>query len=135
MWKTASARVYLILLGVVFLASCSMAGLQTGEKFLSARDDFNQRLRWQDYQGAARHLAVEQRTLFLEKYSGGEDLRFVAVEPASADLSEENRRAETVTVLQYYRLPSAVVKTFQLKQEWLFENNSWKVVSPFPELP
>jgi hypothetical protein len=134
MVKTAK-KAYLILLAAVFLASCSMAGMHSGERFLSARDDFSQRLRWQDYQGAARHLAAEQRSTFLEKYSGRDDLRFVAVEPISADLGDENRSAKTLTVLQYYRLPSAVVKTFQLSQEWVFEENSWQIVSPFPELP
>jgi hypothetical protein len=134
MVKTAK-KAYLILLAAVFLASCSMAGMHSGERFLSARDDFSQRLRWQDYQGAARHLAAEQRSTFLEKYSGRDDLRFVAVEPISADLGDENRSAKTLTVLQYYRLPSAVVKTFQLRQEWVFEENSWQIVSPFPELP
>jgi hypothetical protein len=50
-------------------------------------------------------------------------------------MSEGNKRAKTVTMLEYYCLPSVVVQRYRLEQEWAFEDKSWKIVSPFPELP
>lgn len=127
-------RLYMILFGAVLLVSCSLA-VRPGDSFLSSRDDFAQRLRWQDYPGAARYLAEPERSAFLEQLTNLNDLRFVGVEPESAELSDENRQAVTLTVLEYYRLPSVVVQKFRLRQEWVFQENAWRVVSPFPELP
>jgi hypothetical protein len=133
---TTWGKLYLILLGSVLLASCATAtGMQAGNLFMSARDDFSQRLRWQDYQGAARYLPVEARSAFLEQFVGQEDLRFVAVEPVSADMGDQNQHAETLTVLEYYRLPSVVVRKYRLRQKWTFKDGVWQIDSPFPELP
>ena len=135
-----SCRVYAMLLVVVLLSSCSWA-VRPGETLLDARDDFAQRLRWQDCNGAGRYLAPEQKAEFLESCQADEDLHFVSVEPQSVDLSDDERQADTVTLLEYYRLPSVVVKKYRLRQEWSYQQGEgmkqgfWQVVSPFPELP
>ena len=135
-----SSRVYAMLLVVVLLSSCSWA-VRPGESLLDARDDFAQRLRWQDCSGAGRYLAPEQKAAFLESCQTDQDLRFVGVESQSVDLSDDQRRADTVTQLEYYRLPSVVVKKYRLRQEWSYRESEgmkqgvWEVTSPFPELP
>lgn len=133
-------RVYSMLLMVVLLSSCGLAA-RPGETMLDARDDFIQRLRWQDCNGVGRHLAPKQKEVFLESCLADEDLRFVSVQPQSVELSDDKRKADTVTVLEYYRLPSVVVKKYRLRQEWFYRQGEgmkqgvWQVVSPFPELP
>lgn len=133
-------RVYAMLLMVVLLSSCSWA-VRPGETLLDARDDFTQRLRWQDCNGAGRYLAPEQKEAFLENCQVDEDLRFVNVEAQSVELSDDKRQADTVTLLEYYRLPSVVVKKYRLNQEWVYQQGEgmkqgvWQVVTPFPELP
>ncbi len=137
---TRYGRVFSMLLVVVLLSSCGWAA-RPGETLLDARDDFTQRLRWQDCNGAGRYLAPEQQEAFLENCQVDEDLRFVNVEAQSVELSDDKRQADTVTLLEYYRLPSVVVKKYRLKQEWVYQQGEgmkqgvWKVVSPFPELP
>jgi hypothetical protein len=133
-------RVYAMLLMVVLLSSCSWA-VRPGETLLDARDDFTQRLRWQDCNGAGRYLAPEQKEAFLLNCQVDEDLRFVNVEAQSVELSDDKRQADTVTLLEYYRLPSVVVKKYRLNQEWVYQQGEgmkqgvWQVVTPFPELP
>ncbi len=129
-WK----RLYLITLCAVMLVGCSMA-MRPGDSFVKARDDFAERLRWGDYQGAGRYLEEEMRIAFLERFFEMEDLRFVQVDPISAELTDENRRAVSWIALEYYRLPSVVVQKYRLRQEWTFSEGAWRIVSPFPELP
>ena len=137
---TTYRRVYPILLVAVLLVSCAMV-VPPGETFLTARADFTQRLRWHDYPGAGRYLEPQHQSAFLEAYRGDEDLRFVAVQPQSVDFSEDNRRAETVTLVEYYRLPSVVVRKYRLRQEWRYRQGEgmkqgvWQITSSFPELP
>jgi hypothetical protein len=134
-----SGRVYAMLL-VVLLSSCGWA-VRPGETLLDAQNDFAQRLRWQDCSGAGRYLAPESQSAFIESCQAGEDLRFVSVEPQSVDLSDDQRQADTVTLLEYYRLPSVVVKKYRLRQQWSYRQGEgmkqgvWQVVSPFPEMP
>lgn len=137
---TRYGRVYSMLLMVVLLSSCGLAA-RPGETMLDARDDFAQRLRWQDCSGAGRYLAPEHKEAFLESCQANEDLRFVGVQPQSVTLSDDQEKADTVTLLEYYRLPSVVVKKYRLRQEWVYQQSDvmkqgvWQVVSPFPELP
>jgi len=135
-----SARVYLMLLVVVLLSSCGWA-VRPGETLLDARDDFTQRLRWHDCNGAGRYLASEVQNAFLESCETDEDLHFVHVEPQSLDFSDDQRQADSVTLLEYYRLPSVVVKKYRLRQQWAYRQGEgmkqgiWQITSPFPELP
>ncbi|MEZ4484402.1 MAG: hypothetical protein R2864_07330 [Syntrophotaleaceae bacterium] len=112
---TGYGRVYAMLLVVVLLSSCSLA-VRPGDSLLEARDDFSQRLRWQDCNGAGRYLAPEQKADFLERCQADEDLHYVGVETQSVELSDDQRQADTVTLVEYYRLPSVVVKKFRLRQ-------------------
>ncbi len=129
-WK----RLYLVALCAVMLSGCSLVA-RPGDSFVSARDDFAERLRWGDYQGAGRYLEEEVRIAFVERFSDTEDLRFVQVDPVSAEMTDENQRAVSWTMLEYYRLPSVVVQKYRLRQEWAFRDGAWRIVSPFPELP
>lgn len=137
---TRYGRVYSILLMVVLLSSCGLAA-RPGETMLESRDDFIQRLRWQDCNGAGRYLAAEHKEAFLERCQADEDLHFVGVQPQSVALSDDQRQADTVTLLEYYRLPSVVVKKYRLRQEWAYRQGEgmkqgfWQIVDPFPELP
>lgn len=130
-----------ISLAAVLLVSCGMTVRSPKDTFLTARDDFSKRLRWQDCNGASRYLVAEQKMDYLESCQGTEDLRLVHVEAQASVLAEDNRSAETVILLEYYRLPSVVVKKHRLRQQWKYrqddpnKSGSWEITSPFPELP
>lgn len=136
---TTVARGLLILTAAVLLLSCGMV-VRPAKEFSDASQDFMARLRWKDYNGAAGHLTEEHRSDFLERFSQAGDLNIVDVHLESVDFSGENR-AETWTVLEYYLLPSAAVKTFRLRQEWSYEGGDryrpgvWRIITPFPPFP
>jgi hypothetical protein len=131
---TRYGRVYAMLLMVILLSSCSWAA-RPGKTLLDARDDFAQRLRWQDCNGAGRYLVPESQEAFLESCQADDDLHFVSVEPLSVELGDDQRQADTVILLEYYRLPSVVVKKHRLRQEWVFQDDNWRIKSTFPNLP
>jgi hypothetical protein len=51
------------------------------------------------------------------------------------ELGDDQRQADTVILLEYYRLPSVVVKKHRLRQEWVFQDDNWRIKSTFPNLP
>ncbi len=137
---TTSSRVCAFLLVATLLVSCGMA-VRPAETFLTARDDFSEALRWQDCSGAGRYLAAEYQSELPDSGQSDEDLRVVGVQPQSVEFGEDHRSAETVTLLEYYRLPSVVVKKHRLRQQWSYrqddrlKSGSWQITSPFPRLP
>ncbi len=133
-------RVLSLLLVTALLASCGVL-IRPAETFLSSQDDFGNRLRWRDCSGAGRYLAAEHKSEFLEFCLSDDNLHFVSVESQGVTLAEDQRSAETVTLVEYYRLPSMVVKKYWLEQQWRYhqpddnKNGSWQITSPFPLLP
>ncbi len=129
-----------ILLSFVLLGGCARA-MRPADGFRSAHTDFSQRLRWKDCGGAGRYLTEPYRSDFLESCRSDGDLQFVLVEVQSVILAEDHRSAETVTLVQYYRLPSTVIKSYHLEQQWVYRQGgggkfgNWEIDSPFPELP
>jgi hypothetical protein len=122
---------FLILL---LLAACA-ASSRPQEQFQTVSFDYLQRLRWHDYHGVARHLAVEHREDFLDRFLYRSDLRFTDVRLDHVEVGPEKDRIVTHVVLEYYLLPSATVKTLPLRQEWLHDPKAgWQMVTPLPPL-
>ncbi len=138
--NTRYRQLYPMLLALVLLGGCAGA-MRPAEGFRSAYSDFGQRLRWKDCGGAGTYMAEPHRAEFQETCRSDGDLQFVLVEPQSVILAEDHRSAETITLVQYYRLPSTVIKTHRLEQQWVYRQGSggkfgnWEIDSPFPELP
>lgn len=122
------------------LVCCGWAA-RPADGFDDARRDFAQRLRWKDFQGAARHLAEEHREAFLAQFSGLDDLNIVDVSYDAVEPRQEVGEAEAWLVLEYYLLPSATVKKLRLHQEWAYlggdrlHSGRWQVTSVFPTFP
>lgn len=131
-------RVLSLLGGAVFLlllTGCA-AVHPSGESLHAASHDFLLRLRWQDYPGAARHLAEEERGAFLGRFLHLGDLRITDVRLDGVDLSPEGDRAVSHVTVEYYLLPSPVVKTLPLRQEWVRHPSAgWQIVTPVPPFP
>lgn len=122
------------------LLCCGWAA-RPADGFDDARRDFAKRLRWKDFQGAARHLAEEHREPFLAQFSGLDDLNIVDVSYDAVEHRPEDGGAEAWLSLEYYLLPSATVKKLRLHQEWAclggdsLYPGSWQITSVFPPFP
>lgn len=104
-------------------------------------NDFVQRLRWRDYSGAANHVEETRRSAFLAWAGRLEALQLVDGRLESFVLKDNDQRAEAVAVLDYYRLPSARVRSWQLLQQWEYQGagkltpGTWQLISAFPDPP
>lgn len=130
----------LLLPGILLLAACSTIE-PPATRFPVTADDFLQRLRWGDFQGASQHLAGEYREDFLQQFTPLKDLHITDVRLEASTLREKDRRMVTWAVLEYYLLPSITIKTFRFQQEWALQKTDphlpgeWVVVTPFPRFP
>lgn len=111
------------------------------ETFRRASSDFTQRLRWQDYQGAARHFSEPRRDYFLKQFKGQKDLHITEVRLESADYLPDEKRMDSTIMIEYYLLPSVVVKTFRCPLQWdlfpsgEYQPGEWRITSVFPSFP
>ncbi|ALC18145.1 hypothetical protein DSOUD_3428 [Desulfuromonas soudanensis] len=128
------------LFALFFLCSCGVMARSEADLTRESRD-FSQRLRWGDFQGAARHLADPYRDDFLALFQGISDLQIVDVRVEKIDQPLSELEGEVEMVLEYYQLPSIRVKEFRFRQLWRYEGGTryhaglWQVVSPFPPFP
>ncbi len=107
-----------------------------------ALDDFMRALRLEEYSAAASHLIPEHQPAFLETFAPlSKDLTIIDVRLERIDITEEGRQADVALELEYYLLPSAVVKSFHFEQTWVYleggkkEPSHYLVETPFPPFP
>ena len=129
---------------VLLMTGCGMlpAKILTPEsQFVRVQDDFMQRLRWRDVQGAANHFTAPHRESFLQHFSEADELNITDVRLLSAEYVAEGERMETELEVEYFLLPSVTVKTFRFQQQWGFFRSGeklpgkWRITSHFPEFP
>ncbi len=140
MQPTGSKKWLTLALLVALLWGCGALVLPGRELPLTSTD-FHQRLRWQDYQGAARHLTDKHRPEFLSHFKSREDLHIVDVRLDTMEYVDGATTAVTETVLEYYQLPSVTVKKHRFRQQWEYQGGdryhpgTWRIISPFPVFP
>jgi hypothetical protein len=125
------------------LAGCALSSqvVSPESQFLKTQDDFMQRLRWRDYQGAAKHFTEPHQAGFLQQFRQADDLNVTNVRLESAKYAAEGEQMATVVAVEYFLLPSATLKTYRLEQQWSYfrehENlpGEWRITSLFPAFP
>jgi hypothetical protein len=128
---------WLTVLVVMFVAACATLP-KAGETFPEVTHDFATRLRWGDYSGVAHYLTPENRSVFLEEFGNNEDLNIVDVRYDSMEEGKADKRATTCLRVEYYRLPSTVIKTSRFCLDWSYLGinsgapGGWQVLSPIP---
>lgn len=121
------------------LGACSMSSLpdQRG-RLVSSVQDFTQRLRWLDINGAADYFEKMPGKRFREMFDEADDLHIVDVQVNQVDMTD----SDSATVdfeYQYYELPSVTVQTRKVEQAWRLHNGAgsrvgeWKIASDFPD--
>lgn len=127
----------------LILAGCALTDkvVTPENQFVRVQDDFMQRLRWKDYQGAARHFSEANREAFLQQFRQADDLNVTDVRLESLEYQAENQQMQTEIVIEYFLLPSATVKTFRVEQQWHYFHDEqsatgeWRITSHFPAFP
>ena len=131
-----------LLLAAAMLVSCSMPMMEKGNQLEVSVRDYLQRLRWKDFYGAAVFMKEEYREDFLTRMKGIEGLHLVNVTLIHMEPGNKQDEYQTVATIEYYILPSLVLKEKELRQNWvIFKADSWgsmaawMIDSPFPEFP
>jgi len=129
-----------LLAGCAELGDLSGVGKGRGA-FTMLSEDFVQRLRWQDYVGAAAHLTEPNRQAFLDRFRKDRGLKITDVRLESLVFADQGSRADGELVVEYYRLPSLTVKTARFPVRWSFYGPDeptpvgWKITMINPHLP
>jgi hypothetical protein len=127
-------KLYLILL-LAILPACA-AGLKPADSFGEVHKEFAKRLMWRDYDSAASFMDESCREDFLDKFDERGDIQVLEARPTLVQFEGSDRqRAVTRLDVDYYRLPSNALKTLQVRLEWQYQDKTWQIVSPFPDLP
>jgi len=93
-------------------------------------EQFNQRIRWKDFRGAARHIVPERREAFLKARRDMNDERDLSItdfEVLEVTQSPDGLRATVTTRFQWMRLPSATEQTATVSSEFVFQNGTWQL--------
>ena len=128
-----------VLLVSAVVGGCSMLNLpdQRGQ-LVGNVQDFTQRLRWLDINGAADYFEKDPGNRFREMFAEADDLHIVDVRVIRVDMTHPDS-AMVNFEYQYYELPSVTVQTRKVEQEWILDNESgrgageWKIASDFPD--
>jgi len=132
----------LLLSGLILVGLCACAALlNPGGDWPGIGNDFLKQLRWGEYSAAAAFFADEQQESLRTQTETRERLQIVEVKLESWKLSDDDKKADTVMVIDYFRLPSATIRHVTMRLQWEFQETrkgmpgSWRIVSPFPAFP
>jgi hypothetical protein len=126
------------------LASCSLGELvnSPADQGQQSLDTFVKALRVAEFSAAATCLKPENRKAFLETFDPLEkDLTIVDVRIEEIVVAADGRQADVQLEIDYFLLPSAVVKTFQFDHTWIYvaaeksTNAYYVITTPFPPFP
>lgn len=134
-------KLRLLLSALSFLGLFACVGLFTpGGDWPGIGKDFLKQLRWGEYAAAAAFFAEDQQGSLRAQTETRERLQIVEVKLDSWNLSDEDRTADTVMTIDYYRLPTATIRHATVRLQWAYQETgkgmpgSWRIVSPFPPL-
>ncbi len=120
-----------ILLLALLGGACAHTPKSTGMEGLKpVVEQFNQRIRWKDFRGAARHIVPERREAFLKarrELQDDRDLSITDFEVLEVTEEPDRLRATVTTRFQWMRLPSATEQTATVTSEFVFQNGTWQL--------
>lgn len=81
-----------------------------------------------DYRTMASLLEARLQAAFLADSDATEkNLSVTEIELLSMTMSADGDRAETLSRLSYYELPSTVVKTETVRVHWIYQETEWRI--------
>lgn len=96
--------------------------------------DYNQMLRWREFENACTTFAEKGfREECLKRSMDDRDVSITDYRIRSREIDVEKGEATLVVEIDYYRLPSNRVRTVIYRQKWTYEEKSgWRVTNLFP---
>lgn len=127
---------------LVIIIGCSKQLQPVGKIGDLSRKDFMKALRWKQYQEAANFMLPEYQDDFVATFSElRDDLHISDVRLIKSNFLQEGHRVETTMEMDYFLLPSVVVKTFTFEQVWLYhqgnddKSGKFLIITSFPQFP
>lgn len=107
------------LVAAVALAGCASSKGRAGEQLHLASLELHDSLQFGDYRVIAQRLPYELRADFLARAYGVENsLSILELTTISVDVEPDGERAQTLTRISWYELPSTTVKTENVFVHW-----------------
>ncbi len=128
----------------VLVAGIILTGCSTGsnwgyarEKLVAASNDYNALLRWNELDKVCLTYADESVSkVCLERALALKDLHVTDIRRRDLDIKADGIEATVNNEIEYYLLPSTVVRKMQQSQKWFYrgahEQRVWRIATPFP---
>lgn len=117
---------WLILALLPLAFGCAGSTASRGERLADAYRVLQASLLVRDYRTTATLLDARLRAAFLAELERAErNLSISELELLSMTMSADGERAETVSRITYFELPSTVLRTETLRVFWVFTEKEW----------
>ena len=119
---------WLILALFPLVVGCAGSTATRGEKLADAYRMLQASLVVRDYRTTATLLDARLRAAFLAELERAErNLSITEIELLSMTMSADGERAETVSRLAYFELPSTVLRTEAVRVHWVYAGGEWRI--------
>jgi len=108
------------------------------DKLETASKEYNKMIRWKEMDNACVTFAEEgDKEGCLKRALTLKDLQITDIRTRDIELGREGVEATVSTEIEYYLLPSTVVRIIQDRQSWRFlgshETGEWRITNPLPK--
>jgi len=119
---------WLILASLSLLVGCASTTANRGEKLADASRMLHAALAVRDFRTLASLLETRLQAAFLADSDAAErNLSITEIELLSMTMSADGEKAETVSRLSYFELPSTVVRTETIRVHWIYQEAEWRI--------
>ncbi len=124
---------------VIVLAGCQTI-FGSAEKLDDATRDYQRMVRWQEMERAVlTYVDTEARELYSKRIVAAKEVNIVDYRIVSVDCNEKKGEADVRVSIEYFRLPSATVRTVEDLQKWRYvgdnKGGGWRLTTPLPLFP
>jgi hypothetical protein len=120
---------------MVMLACASEMGME--RRFAKSYNDFNKALRWSEFDKLSLYASSSRFDEFRARAKELKDVKILDVREIKLDFDETKGQVKVEVEIDYYRLPSTLVKTVSYTQKWSYIEEhgmqSWHIMTLLPE--
>lgn len=117
------------------MACATQGGME--QRFAKSYNDFNTALRWSEFDKLSLYTSSTRFDEFRSRAKELNDVKILDVREIKIDLDRAKGQAKVEVEIDYYRLPSTLVKTLSYIQKWSYiEENGmqrWCMMTLLPE--
>jgi hypothetical protein len=120
---------------MVILACASEGGME--RRFAKSYNDFNRALGWSEFDKLSLYASSSRFDEFRARAKELKDVKILDVREIKLDFDETKGRVKVEVEIDYYRLPSTLVKTLSYTQKWAYTEEHgtkrWHIMTLLPE--